>query len=89
MFERKNKEPIFVVLSKKIATTLQQDEINETIKKLLEKVDEENPQDIETWTIKVNNYEIVGIFDKNDICVLGDSLTILFNSEYCSPKIII
>ena len=85
MIERKNKEPIFVIVSKKIATTLKQDEMNETVTKLLEKVDEENPQEIETWTVKVKNYEIVGIFDKDDISVLGDSMTILFQSEYDNP----
>ena len=44
MFERKNKEPIFVTPSKKIATTLEQDEMNETIKKLFDKIDEEKPK---------------------------------------------
>lgn len=86
-FERKNKEPIFIVLSKKIATTLKQDEMNETVNKLLEKVEEENPQDIETWTIKVEHYSIVGIFNKDDINALGDTLTILFQSEYDHPII--
>ena len=37
MLERKNKEPIFVIVSKKIATTLEQDEMNETVNKLLRK----------------------------------------------------
>ncbi len=59
MLERENKEPIFVILSKKIATTLEQDEMNETVKKLLEKVEEENPPDVEIWRVKVKNYEIV------------------------------
>ena len=87
MLERENKEPIFIVLSKKIATTLKQDEMNETVTKLLKKVEEENPQDIETWIVKVKHYTIVGIFNKDDINALGDTLTILFKSEYDNPII--
>ena len=85
MFERENKEPIFVTPSKKIATTLESEEMNETIKKLFSQIDEEKPQFKGAWKIKIKNYEIYGVFIKKDKSVPtipSDTLKIMFESEY-------
>jgi hypothetical protein len=85
MFERKNKEPIFVTPSKEIAITLEQEEMKEIIEKLFEKIAKENPKDKASWTIKVKSHEICGVFRKLDYdlpTTPSDTLKIMFQSEY-------
>ena len=85
MFERKNKETIFVTPSKKVALTFEQDEMNEAIEKLFAKIDEENPKDKASWTISVNSHKICGVFVKLDYnlpTTPSDTLRIMFKSEY-------
>jgi len=85
MFERKNKEIIFVTPSREIATTLDYEEIDESIDKLFNKIDEEKPNDRAEWTIKVNSHEICGVFKRLDYDLPTsptDTLKIMFQSEY-------
>lgn len=85
MFERKNKEVIFVTPSREIATTLEQEEMEEAIEKLFTKIHEENPKDKASWTITVNAHKICGVFKKLDYnlpTTPSDTLKIMFQSEY-------
>ncbi len=43
MFKRKTKKPIFVTPSREIATILRQEEMEETIEKLFEKIQGSDP----------------------------------------------
>ena len=79
-------ESIYVIYSKKAASILNHEEKNQVLKSLIKKINNENPQEIETWIVKVNKHEICGIFIKDDINFSGDSLTILFQSEYENPS---
>lgn len=77
---------LYVIYSRKVASILTQEEKKQLLEILIEKINNENPQDMETWTVKVNKHEICGIFDKDDVNFSADSLTVVFLSEYENPK---
>lgn len=82
MFERENKEPIFVILSKMIALTFNQDEMNEVIGKFFKKIDEEKLESYDTITIEVNQYELCGIYNQYEPKLQTPSLCIMFQHEF-------
>lgn len=82
MFERENKESIYVILSKKVALTLDQNEMDNAIKTFFKKIDEEKPESYDTITIEVNQYELCGIYNQFESCVQTPSLCIMFQNEY-------
>lgn len=85
LFERKNKTPIFITPSREIATTLDYEEMDESIDKLFNKIDEDKPKDRAEWIIKVNSHEICGVLKKLDYNLPTsptDTLKIMLKSEY-------
>lgn len=82
ILEKQNNGSLYIVASRAVAAALSPEEMQEALRKLEVKMQNQDPLNPDLWTVFVGNYKLWGILD----CRAGpkgeDLLTILFPEDY-------